>query len=89
LTTIKNITKTPLRVPLPADKRLFLGPGKSSQITPKAAKHPPLKELIESGEVEIGEDAQSGHSRDRGAGPAKSGSQRQNHGKPMFKAGDN
>ena len=50
---ICNKTKRPLRIPLPAGKKLHLGPGKTGQITAKAAEHPPLKKLIEAGEVEI------------------------------------
>jgi len=50
---ITNKTKGPLRVPLPGGKRLFLSPGRSGQIAPKAAEHPPLKALIEAGELEI------------------------------------
>ena len=50
---IKNTNKQPLKVPLPAGKRLFLKPGEKGQITPKAAEHPPLKKLIDEGSIEI------------------------------------
>jgi hypothetical protein len=50
---ISNKTKRPLRVPLPGGKKLHLGPGKIGQITAKAAEHPPLKALIDAGEIEI------------------------------------
>ena len=59
---ITNKTRKPLTVPLPGRKKLFLGPGKTGQISPKAADHPPLKELIESGDLEV-----------LGAGRSKSG----------------
>jgi hypothetical protein len=48
---ITNKTKTPLSVPLPGGKKLFLGPGKTGQVTDKALKHPPLVTLIESGDI--------------------------------------
>ncbi len=52
---ITNKTKKPLSVPLPAGKKLFLGPAKSGQITPKAAASPAVVKLVEAGEVEISE----------------------------------
>lgn len=48
---ITNKTKKPLSLPLPGGKKLFLGPGKTGQVTPKALKHPPLVELLEAGDV--------------------------------------
>ncbi len=50
---ISNKTKRPLRVPLPGGKKLHLGPGRTGQISPKAAEHPPLKKLIDDGEIEV------------------------------------
>ena len=50
---LRNKTNRPIRVPLPGGKRLHLGPGGTGQISPKAADHPPLKELIDAGELEI------------------------------------
>ena len=57
---ITNKTRRPIKLPLPEGKKLFLGPGKSGQIHPKAAKHPPVKELLEAGDLELGEDDQKG-----------------------------
>jgi hypothetical protein len=51
--TITNKTRRPVSVPLPGGKKLFLGPGKSGQITPKAAEHAPLKKLVEAGELAL------------------------------------
>jgi hypothetical protein len=51
--TITNKTRKPVSVPLPQGKRLFLGPAKSGQITPKAVDHPPLKKLIDEGVLEL------------------------------------
>ena len=50
---ISNKTKRPLRVPLPGGKKLHLGPGKTGQISHKAVDHPPLKKLIDAGEIEV------------------------------------
>ncbi|QDU66123.1 hypothetical protein [Engelhardtia mirabilis] len=50
---IVNKTKRPLKIPLPGGKKLFLVPGKSGQITPKAAEYPPLVKMVEAGEIEI------------------------------------
>ena len=50
---IKNTNKQPLKVPLPAGKRLFLKPGEKGKITHKAAEHPPLKKLIDEGSIEV------------------------------------
>ena len=50
---IQNKTKRPLSIPLPRGKKLFLGPGRTGQVRPEALEHPPLKKLIESGDVEM------------------------------------
>ena len=47
---ITNKTRKPLRLPLPGGKRLFLGPGKTGQVSPKALEHPPLVKLLEAGD---------------------------------------
>ncbi|HJM56618.1 MAG TPA: hypothetical protein QF446_04760 [Planctomycetota bacterium] len=71
---IKNTNKRPLRVPLPAGKRLFLKPGEKGQITPKAAEHPPLKKLIDEGSIEL-LDLGRGNSKSSGGSGGISGSQ--------------
>ncbi len=68
---ITNKTKKPLSVPLPAGKKLFLGPGKSGQITQKAAERPAVAKLVEAGEVELSEEGakrQGGTRFDSGSG---------------------
>lgn len=50
---IKNTTTAPVRVPLPAGKRLFLSPGGKAKIANKATEHPPVKALIEAGTLEL------------------------------------
>jgi hypothetical protein len=49
---IKNKTRKPLNVPLPGGKRLFLGPGKTGQVSPKDLEHPALAKLLEAGDLE-------------------------------------
>lgn len=48
---IINKTRKPLSVPLPGGKKLFLGPGKTGQVTAKALDHPPLVTLMEAGDL--------------------------------------
>ena len=69
--TISNKTPRPLRVPLPRGKTLHLGPKKTGQIASEDAEHPPLKKLVEAGEIEIlGE----GHAGTVGGGAGRVGS---------------
>jgi hypothetical protein len=49
---ITNKTRRPLSLPLPGGKRLFLGPGKTGQVSPKALEHPLLAKLLEAGDIE-------------------------------------
>ena len=67
---ITNKSKRPLKIPLPGGKLLRLGPGRTGQITPKAAQHPPLKALVEAGDIEI---AFEGKSKSRGDSSGGSG----------------
>lgn len=67
LMQITNLTKMPLGIPLPAGKKLFLGPGKSGQINWKAAKYPAVLKLIESGKVKVAQGQEKG-SKARGGG---------------------
>jgi len=53
---ITNKSKKPLSIPLPAGKKLFLGPGKSGQITRKATENPAVVKLVEAGDVKISEE---------------------------------
>ncbi len=55
---ITNKTRKPLSLPLPGGKKLFLGPGKTGQVTPKALEHPPLAKLLETGDVETSDEQQ-------------------------------
>ncbi|HUE39964.1 MAG TPA: hypothetical protein VMR29_10690 [Candidatus Binatia bacterium] len=50
---ITNKTQKPISVPLPRGKKLFLGPGKTGHIADNASAHPPVKKLIEAGDIEV------------------------------------
>ena len=69
---ITNKTRKPLRLPLPGGKRLFLGPGKTGQVSPKALEHPLLVKLLEAGDLETtaeGPKRKQGGSGNTGAAP--------------------
>lgn len=53
---ITNLAKYPLRIPLPAGKKLFLGLGQSGQITQKAAESKAVVKLIETEDVKVSEE---------------------------------
>lgn len=51
--SIKNLTRTFLRINLPGGKVLRLGPGHTGQIGESADEHPPVKKLIEEGKIQV------------------------------------
>ena len=53
---ITNKSGKPLSIPLPGGKKLFLGPGRTGQVSNKALEHPPLAKLIEDGDIETAGD---------------------------------
>lgn len=53
MTAVSNKTQRPLSVPLPGGKTLHLGPGRTGQISAKAADDPRLRKLVDTGELEI------------------------------------
>ena len=63
---VTNKSKKPLIVPLPGGKRLFLAPGKTGQVTPKALDHPPVAKLIESGDLKSAVGSQGPSNRGQG-----------------------
>lgn len=63
--TVSNKSQKPLSIPLPRGKVLHLGPGKTGQIASTAVDHPPLKRLVEAGELEV-----LGEGAGPGSGPA-------------------
>ncbi len=59
---IRNATHEPLRVPLPQGKVLHLGPRHTGQVPVSALDHPPFKQMVEAGRVEIvGDGAPESH----------------------------
>lgn len=50
---VRNTAKRPLRVPLPKGGVLHLGPLRTGQIADSAIDHPPLKKLVDAGDLEI------------------------------------
>ncbi len=87
MATITNKTRKALSVPLPGGKKLFLGPLKSGEISPKAVDHPPVQKLIKAGEVEIF-DAKQKPGRAGGGKAAPSSSGGQGHGGGIRRTGD-
>ena len=51
--TIRNKSRRPIRVPLPGNKVLYLGPAKSGQIADQHADTPGIRRLLKQGEIEI------------------------------------
>ena len=49
---ITNKTAKPLSLTLPGGKKLFLGPGKTGQVTARSLEHPSIAKLIEAGDLE-------------------------------------
>ena len=67
---ISNKTPKVISVSLVGGKKLHLGPGKTGQISPKAAELPALKKLIEAGDIEVldgGRNTPSGSTRSHSA----------------------
>jgi len=84
---ITNKTKKPLSVPLPAGKKLFLGPGKTGQVTAKALLHPPVVKLIEAGDLE-GSEVGAKAPKPDGGSSAASGATRHGGSGAMRQSGD-
>ncbi len=74
--SIVNKTHGALRVPLPQRKVLHLGPLKTGHIADHDADHPPLKKMLEAGEIEIFDESEN-----EAIPPAVP------HGKPPFEHG--
>ncbi len=52
---ITNKAKRPIVVPLPGGRKLFLGLGQTAKLAPAAVDHPPVQELVKSGDAELNE----------------------------------
>lgn len=53
MSEIINKTKKAVSVPLLRGKTVFLGPGQTGQVAPKALENPKLQALVEDGTIEI------------------------------------
>lgn len=76
---ITNKTNGALSVPLAGGKKLFLGPGKTGQVSSKALERPQLKKMIEAGDLELAEG--SSNSTETGSGSSGPASSSSNTGK--------
>jgi hypothetical protein len=85
---ITNKTMRPLSISLPNGKKLRLGPGKTGQITAKAASSPSVKRLVEAGKIAIGPAGCSGAGRSSGEGPGVGASRKRSPGTGMRQSGD-
>ena len=74
--TVHNLTRLPVRVPLPGGKTLHLGPGKTGKISDAAVDAPGVQRLIKDKTIEIvGSDdggAPDGSGGSGGKGPSES-----------------
>lgn len=84
---ITNKTKKALSLPLPGGKKLFLGPGRTGQVAPKALQHKPLMKLIEAGDVETAEGSSNAKEASSGNVGVSSGSKNSGTG-AMRQSGD-
>lgn len=50
---IVNKTRRPVKVPLPGGKLLHLGPGKTGQVSDKAAESPAFRALVGDGSIAV------------------------------------
>lgn len=64
--TLVNKSRRPIRIPLPGGHVLYLGPGKSGQISDRHAALPAVARLIDDGAVAIA--GESAHAQTAGAG---------------------
>jgi len=51
--TITNKTRKPIKVRLPGGKTLFLGATRQAKLRDEALEHPPVKKLIDAGDIEV------------------------------------
>jgi len=66
--TVTNKTRKPLRIRLPGGKTLFLGATRRGQVRDEALEHPPVKRLLEAGDIEVSDDLSPSHGSGEGGG---------------------
>ena len=84
---VRNRSRRPLKVRLAGGKVLHLGPAKTGQISDDAVLRASVRELVESGELEILGD---GHVDTPASSPVSRGESTQGHHSPsvVFRKGD-
>ena len=88
MATISNKTKLPLKVRLPGGKTMHLGAGATGQVRAKALDFPPLKKLIEAGEIVVEDGGHSSHGGSGGTNRGVSSSGGHGGGTGLFRSGD-
>ncbi len=66
--TIRNLTRKPIKVPLPGGKSLRLGPNKDGTIHDKAAEHAAVVAMVEADTIAIFDGSSAGHGPRTGKG---------------------
>jgi len=59
--TVRNLTRQPIKVPLPRGKSLRLGPKNDGTIHDQAAEHPAVLRMVEAGTIEVFDGTTAGH----------------------------
>jgi hypothetical protein len=66
--TVRNMTRKPIKVPLPAGKQLRLGPLKDGTVQDRATTHEGLLRMVAAGTIEVLDGSSSGHGPRAGKG---------------------
>jgi len=66
--TIRNLTRKPVKIPLPGGKSLRLGPNRDGTIQDKAADHAAVLAMVEDGTIAIFDGSSAGHGPRTGKG---------------------
>jgi hypothetical protein len=88
MSEIKNKTTKPVSVPLLRGKTLFLGPGLTGQVAPKALDNPKLRALVEDGTIEIVGENTAIAGSSAAAVPERSSAQGAGSGNRIRRSGD-
>ena len=86
--TVINRTRKPLRIPLPGGKALFLGITQEAKIRDDALKHPPVKKLLEAGDIEVFDGPGPKHGAAEGVGIHRNEGGQRFKGRGKMQTGD-
>ena len=86
--TVINKTRKPLRIRLPGGKTLFLGVAQQAPFRDEAAAHPPVKKLLDAGEIEIFDGPGQKHGAGSDGLRRNDGGQASGGGRGKLKSGD-